>query len=410
LVEFYDATRGVATLADYFDQRDGDEAFLLAYAGELAVYLNLAAVMKQAAGSAHYETVLSEPNESVGLHEGMFDELKNAFNLQPWDRPLALYHLRHEALLDDYEDTGVAERQRWAIEYIEDHDSEMVAHGMTTSPGSFAKDTLSRMTRGISWVWFPAQKGVAEALGDTRVVAADRRMISDAQIEEATKRMKPGDLIVERRNWYLSNIGLPGFWPHTALYVGDVDEVRSQLGNRFIDELQRAYPAAVKTWRQADAEGHAMRILEAVSEGVVFNSAPHSLGADYAAAIRPRLDDDQRRAFLRASFEHFGKPYDFDFDFRTDDTIVCSELVYKALESSAPRTTQGIEMESILGRPVLSPNRLVAFVDEHLGDERPPFEFVFYLEGIEQERRAYFRDVSSFRKSHRRPKWDVLQP
>ncbi len=36
--------------------------------------------------------------------------------------------------------------------------------------------------------------------------------------------MEPGDIIVARQNWYLSNIGLPGFWPHAELYVGTPEE------------------------------------------------------------------------------------------------------------------------------------------------------------------------------------------
>jgi hypothetical protein len=47
-----------------------------------------------------------------------------------------------------------------------------------------------------------------------------RGLISKAQAEELLGSMQPGDLVVARQNWFLSNVGLPGFWKHAELYVG----------------------------------------------------------------------------------------------------------------------------------------------------------------------------------------------
>lgn len=410
VARFYAAMRGLSAVSSGIAHHDGEEAFLLSYVGELAIYLDLARLLELTVGRSDFDALLAEDDSSVGYRSGMYVELKDAFNAQPWTKPLAVYHARHRRLKNTYVQLGIAKRQNWAIEYVDAHDGEMLQRGIQTGPTTFAKDAFERFARGVHWIWFPAQKQVAEALGDTRVVPEERRWISDEQIERASAEMRPGDVIVERRNWYLSNVGLPGFWPHAALFVGTVAEVERDLGSAFVSELKLVAPKAFAAWTTADGSGHPRRILEAVSEGVVFSSTEHSLGADFAAAVRPTIDDAERRAFLVAAFRSAGLPYDFDFDFRTDDSLVCSELVYKALLSAAPRYASALPLESLVGRPVLSPNELVRHFDQGLDAAKPAFSFVFFLEGVEKERRAHFRDLAAFRQSHQRPKWDVLQP
>src|SRR5690606_23846880 len=69
--------------------------------------------------------------------------------------------------------------------------------------------------------WFPLQKSVANRMGDIRT--QDRPFfVDEAELEALREKLEPMDVMLERRNWYLTNIGLPGFWPHAALYVGDL--------------------------------------------------------------------------------------------------------------------------------------------------------------------------------------------
>ena len=61
----------------------------------------------------------------------------------------------------------------------------------------------------------------------------------DDMVEPVDLGQTPGDIVVVRQNWFISNIGLPGFWPHAELYLGTVAELQ-----RYFDED----PAVVK-WR-----------------------------------------------------------------------------------------------------------------------------------------------------------------
>lgn len=264
--------------------------------------------------------------------------------------------------------------------------------------------------------WFPLQKKVANDLGDLRV--QDRPyFVNEDMLRELRPRLQPMDVMLERRNWYATNVGLPGFWPHAALYTSSLDEldayfseavVREQTGAAKLSEyLRERTPKIFEALSARDERGDEMRVLEAVGEGVVFQSFEHSGNADYLAVMRPELDDGQKLQSLLRAFSHFGKPYDFDFDFVTDNTIVCSELVFKSLQDIGGVS---FELARSAGRSVLTPNHLAQKFDRDYDRDERALGFVAFLEGSEADQTAYAKSVDEFRASWRRPKWDLAQP
>jgi hypothetical protein len=267
--------------------------------------------------------------------------------------------------------------------------------------------------------WFPLQKNLAEWAGDTRVTKPDRRLISDAQLAELKRKLEPGDIILERRNWYLSNIGLPGFWPHAALFVGsqaqilealnDAPDVKTALGD-LNDRFTEKYPKAWASLAGQDHQGRAHCVIEAVSEGVSSTSLEHSCAADYVAVLRPRATPLVKARAIERALAFWGRPYDFNFDFATDDQVVCSELVVKAYESGSEAPGLSVPYVELVGRRAVPPTELARHFRDHLGKPGQQFDFVYFLEGREAERHAVVADAAAFAKTCERPKWDIVQP
>lgn len=267
--------------------------------------------------------------------------------------------------------------------------------------------------------WFPVQKNLATWAGDTRVARKDRRLVSDAQVAELKALLAPGDVIVERRNWYLSNIGLPGFWPHAALYVGTQAQILAALGSEpdvrdaYGDlgaHFAARYPAAWQSLAERDHEGHELTIIEAVSEGVTSASVEHSCAADYVAALRPRLPPVVRARAIERALAYWGRPYDFNFDFATDDQVVCSELVVKAYETTSGLRGLEVPYVQLLGRRAVPPTELVRTFRKERESAEPQLDFVYFLEGREAEKRAVVASAEALATTCDRPKWDIAQP
>jgi hypothetical protein len=381
----------------------------------------------RAGGNKQLEVLLDEPAPELGIPRGAFARLKERVVHVATSTQLLTgdeYGKNLGTLLDHARQVGEKELG-WLLALTRMHSTR--ARELLARRGAqvFLKTALDWTKDAAARAIFPVQKGVAEWMGDTRVHRAGKPLVRAEQVKALLPRMQPGDIVVARQNWFLSNIGLPGFWPHAELYTGTAADLAAFFdGDPEVASFVRAQPEGVETftallaarfpekWRAfqgKSADGGEIRIIESISEGVSFTSTRHGMEVDYVGVLRPRLAKvEKARAVLRA-FGYQGRPYDFDFDFFSDSQLVCTELVYKAYAPSSEGKGLKIDLVNVAGRMTLPANELVRLYDREAGREDRQLDFVAFLDGREAIGRAVEGDEASFRKTYQRIKWDVAQ-
>ena len=166
--------------------------------------------------------------------------------------------------------------------------------------------------------------------------------IDDASRCALDELLRPGDVLVTRHDHAFTNLFLPGYWPHAALYIGSEDDRR-----RMQIELD---PERDARWIGD------RRVLEALKDGVLFRPLEETLAVDAVAVIRPQLDEAELAQAITRAADHEGKLYDFDFDFFRSDRLVCTEVIYRAYDGLGPMRLPLTERS---GRPTLSAEDLL---------------------------------------------------
>lgn len=266
---------------------------------------------------------------------------------------------------------------------------------------------LDDSEKKIFEIWFPIQKRVADAMGDTILTTrGEMGFITASQATEMGKAMEPGDIVLQRRNWHLSNVGIPGFYTHAALYTGSLEKMNEYFAsefpydgfNNFSEYMESKFPKVYEAYLMSDEQGYTGEIMEAIGPGVVLQSLPKSLNADFVVALRPNLLNKKDKLLsMIVAFEQFGKPYDYNFDFDTPDTLVCSELVYDSYIEQLPQK-RGLHfiVPVLSGRKMLSPiNIAEKFVKENETQQRE-LSFVYFLKGNEKTQKSRVASEAEF--------------
>ncbi len=154
-------------------------------------------------------------------------------------------------------------------------------------------------------------------------VIADIGIHDDSRVTPAIQKqlaefLKPGDVLVTRHDFVASNLFLPGYWPHAALYIGS-DTERDNLGVELDEKIAQRWTGGIRT-------------LEAQKDGVLFRPLAETLDVDEVIILRPNLDEKQISKALSRAVQHEGKGYNFDFDFFSSDQLVCTEVVFRAYD------------------------------------------------------------------------------
>jgi hypothetical protein len=396
------------------DNELSNESFTLSYAAFLTEYRNALEFIDLAVKEPALDIILNESVPEFGIPAGTFDKFKFRFlNVAVATEFAALQVIDRSKSNDSKELRGA----------ITLDSSKIWEMGKGKGHVLTLENALAVVRKAGFKAWFPVQKGVSEWMGDTKVYRKHRHLISSSQIDSMPSRLLPGDILFERHEWYLSNMGLPGFWTHVALYVGTPEERRSYFNDLevrgWVKEqgvldgdleklLQKLNPNAYANSTKQLEEGHVPRILEAISEGVVFTSIETSGASDSLGVVRPMLSKREKAQAILRSFHYSGRPYDFDFNFATDSALVCSELVFKAYEPGEGMKGCRFPLTEILGRKVSTPNNMVRQFDEQVDSTSSQAEFVLFFDGFEKEGRAVESTKEEFRQSWQRPNWHIL--
>ncbi|MCB9603815.1 MAG: hypothetical protein H6721_24885 [Sandaracinus sp.] len=283
-------------------------------------------------------------------------------------------------------------------------------------------DAMDRLTGRLLGPEAPSvvalQETMAKSIADLRV-PGKRALVSRGQITNLALNLAPGDLLLERQEGFLSNLAMPGFWKHASIHVGtpamrrvyfddaDVQEWVRRAGEPsgcFETLLQRRYPYAYAAGTRS-RDGFVMRAIESTADGVCFKALEETCAVDSLASLRPCLSKVAKAKAIARAFGFVGLPYDYRFDFATNDSFICSELVYKCFRSSRTEHALHLKLRMISGRPAIPTNDIAHYYAQHFATHGQQLELVRFFDGDVRTGRAYDGSEEVFRQSHARAAW-----
>ncbi|HWA97813.1 MAG TPA: YiiX/YebB-like N1pC/P60 family cysteine hydrolase [Pirellulales bacterium] len=183
----------------------------------------------------------------------------------------------------------------------------------------------------VERVRFNAMKTAGNVLSHLSTRPWHRPSIGPAIRAEISRLLAPGDILITRRQYAMTNFVFPSFWPHATLYLGDAESLAA-MGLREYEHVRRRWwrLVASATSLSSDDRSHTARVLEARKDGVHIRPLDSPMRSDALAILRPQLEADDIATALARGLRHEGKPYDFEFDFARSDRLVCTEVVYRS--------------------------------------------------------------------------------
>lgn len=247
---------------------------------------------------------------------------------------------------------------------------------------------------------FPVQKYIMVSISRLEFTKRKGKFITDTDLNEIKSRLEPGDILLKRNDWQATNLGISGFWTHTGLYIGSLEEldkyfsdVEALNGKKFSEKLEemdeKTYAALIKN---SD-----LSIIEAIEEGVVVKPLRNIAKVDYFSSVRPRISKEEKMNAILKAYSFVGRPYDFFINMESNDAFICTEVIYKSYEKSIT-----FEVEKKLNRKIVYPNSVVKKFSHERQKENRELDFVLFYDLDLKTKKAYESTEIEFAKSYKR--------
>ncbi len=181
-------------------------------------------------------------------------------------------------------------------------------------------------------------------------------------MEQMDSLPQPLDLILQKRYFSVGNYLVPGYWQHSAVWLG----TREQL-----QELGVWGHPALEPWREIIEQGHI--VYEFRFDGLSLTRPEIFFNADEMAVLRVNnLDWQGGQEMVAEIYRQLAaqrnKQYDYGFNLKALDRVTCTDVIFLAFSHiNWPR-------QSLLGRSVILPDH----VAELAFHRHSPLQFIAY--------------------------------
>lgn len=378
------------------DDRDRIESILISMAAALTLYDNAQFMESHFINRKVLQEKINEAYPEYGMNENFYKDSLMRTNALTYRSTMLdairFFEENHESIAYHISQSNPSIQALYG--YIE-HSPMRIKLGGDNAFKEIADQLRVLLTETIGTVKhveklkFRLSQGVGNTMGMVRwrsgKLKEDKLFLS-----EFSTQLKPGDVLLEKTPFALTDKTIPGHFGHAAIYIGTYEQLR-ELGALDTPFVQK----------HLDQIREGKVILEALREGVVLNSVEHFMNIDDVAVLRPnQLAPVLMRNSIDLAMSHFGKKYDFDFNVNTTETIVCSELVYAAYPQIDFMT------KHVLTSFTISPDDIAKMAT---GEETAPLELTFfahdgkkvYVKGEKDEGDKLYRTLVGIEKKYR---------
>ena len=305
--------------------------FLMGFAGALVLVDGARFLREEFGDNRVVQAKLNEPDVRFGIPEGTYDTVQRSLT-----SPANVWRLYQAALYFEHHEAEIkrAAARRSDLKAVLDV-VYALDHRLELGWDQYISERLRVRTRqfigrvkqtALRKMMFRLQRILSETASSISLNPSHRPGLPAAVSEQLRDVIRPGDIMITRKEYALTNYFLPGYWPHAALYLGEVEELNSS--SVFDAEPMQSRRDRLETI-DTSLQG---RVLEALKDGVWLRSVASPLASDSLVVIRPALEPTVVFDALGRSVGHEGKPYDFDFDFTRSQRLVCTEVVYRTYD------------------------------------------------------------------------------
>lgn len=311
-------------------RNDYDQLFLAGYAGALVLLDAARFIRERFHDSALIRHKLNEPEPSFGIPGGLYDSIQES-----WTNPNHIWHMfaaaRYFQRSGNRLDTLRCDGESYSLIAI----IEQLACRLNLSWADYAKLRLRFRIRQLGSVlkrdlfyaaMFQMQKGIGILAADRYLKRGHKPGLPDSVRDALQSILAPGDILLVRKEFALTNYFLPGYWPHSALFLGSA--------KAFSDWGLSNHPSIASRWQNfLDLDlPERGRVIEAMKDGVHLRSLESPYRSDSILVLRSQLKPEFIRQVVARAFMHEGKEYDFSFDFTVANRLVCTEVIYRAYD------------------------------------------------------------------------------